>query len=116
MSARFLADADLRYRIVTGLRRIEPQIDIETAQAAALEGLSDSEVLQIAARKNRVLISHDRRTMAGTFYEFIREQWSPGLILVKQRCAAHRAIEELRVCYHLLETEEFVNRIWYIPL
>lgn len=91
-------------------------MDIETAQAAALEGLSDSKVLQIAAQKNRNLLSHDRRTMAGTFYKFIREHRSPGLILVKQSCAVGRASEELRVCYHLLNTEEFANRICYIPL
>ena len=116
MRARFLADADLHQRIVTGLKRIEPEIDFETAHAAALEGLPDSNVLQLAAEKSRVLVSHDRRTMPGAFYSFVRKQKSPGLSLVKQGCPVGRAIEELRICYHTLDAEDFANRICYLPL
>ena len=116
MRARFLADADLHQRIVTGIKRIEPEIDFETALTAALEGVSDQNVLVLAAEKNRVLVSHDRRTMPGAFYAFLRDRESPGLILIRQGCPLGLAIDELRICYHVLEGEEFANRIWYLPL
>lgn len=116
MRARFLADADLQQRIVTGIKRVEQGIDFETATGAGLEGMPDSEVLRMAAEQGRVLVSHDRRTMPAEFYAFIRERRSPGLILVKQGCPVGRAIEELRICYHALEVEEFANRIRYLPL
>ena len=116
MPARFLADADLDLRIVTGLKRIEPEIDFETAQIAALKGVPDAEVLRIAAEENRVLVSHDRRTMPSAFYSFLRERESPGLILIKQICPLGQAIEELRICYHGSRAEEFANQIHYLPL
>jgi predicted nuclease of predicted toxin-antitoxin system len=111
-----LADADLNRRIVTGLTRIEPEIDIETAAAAALDGLPDSEIFGIAAKNDRVLISHDRRTMQAAFYTFLRNHPNPGLILVKQGCPVARAIEELRVRYRVLDAEEFANLIHHVPL
>ena len=63
MRARFPADADLDGRVLRGLRRAAPEIDIRTANDAGLAGLADLEVLQIAADSGRILVSQDRRTM-----------------------------------------------------
>lgn len=59
MSIRYQADADLNQAIVTGVLRREPTIDFQTAFAAGLEGVKDLEVLAIAARQGRILVSHD---------------------------------------------------------
>ena len=59
MKVRFLADADLNKAIVSGVRRREPYLDFLTAQAARLRDMSDSEVLALAAERQRVLVSHD---------------------------------------------------------
>jgi transcriptional regulator len=80
LRARLLADVGLNRRIVTGLKRIDSEIDFEIASAAALDGLPDHQVLLTAADKDRILVSHDRRTMPAAFYEFIRRRESPGLI------------------------------------
>jgi len=98
------------------MKRLEPEIDFETANTAGLGALPDFKVLEVAAQKNRVLVSHDRRTMPGAFYAFIQKNQSPGLILLKQRCPFGQAIEGLRICYHTLELAEFANRIQYLPL
>lgn len=103
----FLSDADLRLQIITGLKRLETEIDFMSAQQANLAGLRDMEVLRLAAEMNRVLISHDRRTMPAAFYDFILGRKSPGLILIAQGCPIRQAIEGIRICYHLLTTEEF---------
>ena len=66
MRVRFQADADLDGRIIRGLRRIAPEIDIRTATEAELAGLTDLEVLQVAASDGRILVSQDRRTMPYT--------------------------------------------------
>ncbi len=63
MTIRFQADADFNQNIVTGILRRETGIDFQTANAAGLEGLKDREVLELAAKEGRVLVSHDRRTM-----------------------------------------------------
>ena len=45
MKLRFQADADLNQRIVAGVRRLEPAMDLQTAGHAMLEGKADPEVL-----------------------------------------------------------------------
>jgi predicted nuclease of predicted toxin-antitoxin system len=62
VTVRYQADADLNQAIVTGVLRREPTIDFQTAFAAKLEGVKDQEVLAIAARQERILVSHDRKT------------------------------------------------------
>jgi predicted nuclease of predicted toxin-antitoxin system len=63
MNIRFQADADLNQNIVTGILRREPAIDFQTASAAGVRGLGDIEVLQLAAKEGRILVSHDPKTM-----------------------------------------------------
>lgn len=72
MKIRFQADADLSENIVWAVRREEPSIDFQTSNEANLEGLSDDIVSALAASENRILISHDRRTMPFHFGEFIQ--------------------------------------------
>jgi hypothetical protein len=64
---RFLADADLNQAIVGGVLRREPTLDFRTARGAALRGLADSTVLELAAQQQRVLVSHDLGTMPSHF-------------------------------------------------
>ncbi len=70
-AVRFQADADLKQAIVTGTIRRQPNIDFQSAYAARLEGKKDPEVLAIAAQDDRVLVTHDRKTMPAEFGEFI---------------------------------------------
>ena len=49
MSVRFQADADLNHTIVKATLRREPSMDFQSAHAAGLVGLSDPEVLELAA-------------------------------------------------------------------
>ena len=63
MKPRFLADADFNQKIVLGLLRREPAIDFQTASQGGVIGRPDPEVLSVAARENRILVSHDRGTM-----------------------------------------------------
>lgn len=65
MTPAFQADYDLNGDIVVGVRRREWSIDFQTAHAAGLEGLDDPTVLSIAAQANRILVTHDRKTMPG---------------------------------------------------
>jgi uncharacterized protein with PIN domain len=85
MRPRFQADADVNQKIV-GLRRRERIIDFESAHAAGVIGVPDSEVLRIAADRGRILISHDRKTMPAHFARFI------GSLLI---CAASNAAAQI---------------------
>ncbi len=63
MRPRFLADADLNQKIVTGLRRREPALDFLSAKDGGVIGRPDPDVLSIAADLGRILVTHDRKTM-----------------------------------------------------
>jgi predicted nuclease of predicted toxin-antitoxin system len=95
MKVRFQADADLNTEIVAGVLRREPSIDFQTADEADLRRLPDSEVLALAAEENRILVTHDRRTMPRHFADFIIHHSSPGVFIIAQSVSVRVAIEEL---------------------
>jgi predicted nuclease of predicted toxin-antitoxin system len=116
MPVRFLADADLNEDIVTGLVRREPRIDFQTAQAAHLRGLSDPEVLAVAAHENRILVTHDRRTMPRHFADFIQHRYSPGVFVIAQSVRVGIVVEELLLVWRVSAPEEWTNLIVSLPL
>lgn len=67
MKIQFQADADFNVEVVLGLLRREPGIDFQTAAEANLRGVPDPEVLALAAQEQRILVTHDRRTMPRHF-------------------------------------------------
>jgi uncharacterized protein DUF5615 len=96
VKVRFLADADLNKAIVTGTLRREPSLDFLTAHAAGLRGMSDSDVLALAAGQQRVLVSHDVGTMPAHFRAFKEAgKHSAGVFLVSQDLDVGAAIDEL---------------------
>jgi Domain of unknown function (DUF5615) len=66
MRIRFQADADLNQIIVAAVLRRLPEADFRTATDGGLEGLHDLEVLALAARDGRLLVTSDRQTCRGT--------------------------------------------------
>ncbi len=115
MKVRFQADADLNEDIVTGILRRKREIDFQTATNAGLRLLSDLDVLTLAAREGRVLVSHDRRTMPRAFAEFVRSNVSPGLLIVSQKTDLLTAIDDLLLVWMFSEAEELINQIGTIP-
>ena len=116
MKVRFQADADLNQQIVHATKRREPSIDFQTASEANLSGLTDPEVLAIAARDGRILVTHDRKTMPGHVARFIENEISPGLFIISQDTPIIDVAEELLLIWAASETEEWLNRICSIPL
>jgi predicted nuclease of predicted toxin-antitoxin system len=116
MKVRYQADADLNQKIVAAVLRLEPTIDFHTSHAASLEGVEDREVLRIAARDGRVLITHDKATMPDAFGEFVQSSESPGVIVISRGYKLADVAEELVLIWATSESEEWVNRIVYIPL
>ncbi len=84
MKPKFHADADLNEDIVTGVLRRMPEIDFQTATEAALEGVPDENVLEVAIRENRILITHDRKTMPKHFATFIQSQICAGVLIISK--------------------------------
>lgn len=111
----FLADADLNYAIVAGLLRRNPQVRFQRAEEIPLEGLSDPEVLSIAAKKQQVLVSHDVSTMPHHFREFVSQSHSPGLILIPQVLSIGIAIDSLDLISEACMPDDLAQRICLVP-
>lgn len=116
MNLLFQADADLNQVIVLAIRRREPAIDFQTATETGLAKLQDKDVLLLAARGKRVLVTHDRRTMPKYFYEFIATETSSGLVIVPQYLSVASVVEDLILIWSITEPAEWVNRICFLPL
>ena len=116
MKVRFQADNDFNQRIIAMLLREEPAIDFQTAVSANLHGLSDLDVLALAAFEGRILVSHDQSTMPEAFAEFIAENISSGVLIVTQSLSFEIVVYELMTVWAASEAEEWINCITYIPL
>lgn len=116
MRLRFQADEDLNETIVFAIRRREPGLDFQTALQAGLKGLKDPQVLALATQANRILVTHDERTMPRHFAEFIQTATSPGVLLVPQQLPVAMVVEEIILPWSATEPSEWTNRIVWLPL
>jgi len=103
MRPRFLADADFNHKIVLGIRRREPSVDFLGACDGGVVGVSDPEVLRIAAESARILVSHDRRTMPAHFARFLELDIGA-------------AIEDLLLIWATTDAEEWIEHLGFVPL
>jgi hypothetical protein len=79
--------------------------------------MSDPAVLEWAAANNRVLLSHDRRTIPGFAYARVNAGAAmPGVFLVSDDMPIGLAIEAIRVAVHCLTEDECRNVVKYFPM
>jgi hypothetical protein len=113
---RFQADADLNQIILAAAVRRAPGIDFRSASLADLHGLDDLAVLTLAARDERILVTHDSKTMPRHFGEFVNTHRSAGVIVIPQHLPAVQAVDELLLIWTATSPEDWINRICYLPL
>lgn len=116
MKVKFQADADLNEDIVSGVLRQVPEVDFQTAKEANLNGIPDENVLEIAASENRILVTHDRKTMPKHFSEFVQKQNCSGILIISQKLEIKTAIEDLILIWMASEAEEYINMIRELPI
>jgi len=90
MRPRLLADADFNHKIVVGVRRREPSVDFPSAHEAGVIGLSDPDVIGVAAQSGR--------------------------IIVLQALDIGVTIENLLLVWAATDAEEWLNRLGFIPV
>jgi len=116
VSVRFLADADLNYAIVQGVRLREPSIDFKSANEAGLEGLPDDEVLEAAAHEGRLLVSHDKSTMPVHFAARVRLGLpSPGVLLALPSASVGEIVESLLTVWSASSESDWADQIHSLP-
>ena len=112
-----LIDENLNHRILRGLLRSVPHLNYLLAANAGLKGASDPALLDFAARANRVLATHDLRTIPKHAYERIKAGLPmPGVIAISDDLPIGRVIEDLAVIVECAEPSEIQSLVIYLPL
>jgi len=106
---QYQADHDLRKAIVRGTIRRNSQIDFCSAPTPG------SEILALAARDGRIVVSHDFQTMPVLFRKFTGSQPGPGVFLISQDLPLSLAIESLVSIWEVTDPEAWLNRLILIP-
>lgn len=115
MAVKFLADENLKSAIFRGLKRRNAELDIVRTQDVGLDGVDDPTVLEWAAREQRVLLTHDVRTITRYAYERLAAELPmPGVIEVRQDAAIGQAIDDILLLSEF--EEECAGQIRYVPL
>lgn len=114
---RFAADANLNARIVRGLRRRLPEIELLRVQDVGLADETDPDLLEWAALEDRILITHDVATMVGFAYVRVRDgKPMPGVVEVPAELSIGVAIEDLALLATAGRPEDCAGRVIFLPL
>jgi hypothetical protein len=114
---RFLADEDFDNRIIRGLFRRMPDLDLVRVQDTEVSKANDGKVLAWAATENRVMLTHDVSTMTYEVAYRLRDGLPmPGAFFVSQSLPIGIVIEELLLVAQYSFEGEYQNQIRFIPL
>ncbi|HXO21892.1 MAG TPA: DUF5615 family PIN-like protein [Thermoanaerobaculia bacterium] len=114
---RFLVDENFDNRILAGLRRRLPALDVLRVQDAGLAGAEDPEILARASEENRILLAHDAATAPHYAFERIAAgEAMPGVIEVPLHMPIGQAIEDLLLVIEAGRSEDWANQVIYLPL
>jgi hypothetical protein len=114
---RFLADHDLNEQIIDGVLRREPLVEVIRVRDLGRADRSDPEILELAARDQLILVSHDVNTMTRFAFERLaRGLPMAGLLLARQSAPIAPVIDSLVLIWSASEAEEWHGAVWYLPI
>jgi hypothetical protein len=114
---RLLVDQNFNGHIVEGLRRRDPDLDLNHVRDVGLEAAPDPTILEWAATQDRVLLTHDRRSIPALAYVRVAPgHRMPGVFLVSDRMPPGQAIDEIILAVQCLSSDDCEDIVKYFPL
>jgi hypothetical protein len=115
---RLLADENFNGRVLRGLMRRVPELEVLRVQdIAELSGAADPVILRWAANDDRVVLTHDAATMPGYAYErVVAGQPMPGLFVVDQNLPIGQVLGELELLVRAGSANEWEGQVRFLPL
>ncbi len=112
---RFAADENFDGRILDGIRRRVPDVDIVRIQDTVMYGASDPVMLEWVAQENRILLSRDVQTLIDDAYHRVEQGLPmPGVIIVPMDAGIGKAIEALEVAIVAGRASDFENQVTHV--
>ena len=114
---RLLADENFNGDIVRGLSFRQPNLDLIRVQETAAAGADDADVLNWAAKNNRIVLTHDTKTLPSHAYRrTVTGQPMPGVFVLDDRFPVGSAIQEIMLLIACSKQSEWNGRVVYLPL
>jgi hypothetical protein len=114
---KLLADENFNNVILRGLADLNPSLDIVRVQDVGLDGADDLSVLDWAAAQDRVLVTHDLKTVPQFAAERIQQGLAmPGVVRVGPQLPIAKAIEDLEFLAVCGDPPDLENQIIHLPL
>ncbi len=114
---RLLADENFNNAILRGLWRRNPDLDIVRVQDVGLSGEEDPFVLEWAAKKGRVLLTHDKATIPHFAFARIQAgQAMAGVCEVSRKVPMSQAIDEILLIAECSDPSDWEYQVRYLPL
>jgi Domain of unknown function (DUF5615) len=114
---RLLADENFNGIVVSELFKQMPDLDLVRAQDVGLERADDRRLLEWAAAEDRVLLTHDLRTMPGFVYERVNRGLPvSGVIELVTPYSIPQAVEDILTVVICYSPDDMKDRIEYLPL
>jgi predicted nuclease of predicted toxin-antitoxin system len=113
----FLVDHNFNEHIVDGLTRRDESLVFHHARDVGLAASPDPDILEWAASRGLVVLTHDRKTMPSFAFARVKDgRPMAGVFLVSDAIPVGQAIDERLIAAHCLLPEECRNRVIYFPL
>jgi hypothetical protein len=113
---KLAVDENFNGKIVRGVFRRLPDADIVRIQDTMMYQADDPSVLAWAAQENRILLTHDVRTMVTFALQRIEQGLPmPGLFQVDQSAAINQVIEDILLLLTCSLDDEWAGQIRYLP-
>jgi len=114
---RLLIDQDLDHVILRALLLRVQNLDVITAHQVGLSNASDPEILAWAAEQERVVITHDRRTLPyHATSRIARAEKVAGVIVISRQLPISQVINELEIIVSCSDMSEWENIVKHLPL
>src|SRR4051794_5349941 len=104
---RLLIDENLDRRILRGVLVTLPDLDCVIAQQVGLTGMEDPDLLAWAAEHDRILVTHDLKTIPKFAYARLKDgKVMPGIIAIPKYLTIGDAIAELLIVIECSDNNE----------
>jgi hypothetical protein len=110
-----LADENFFGPIYRALLQRRPDVNIVRVQDVGLMGSKDQRILEWAAQRDRVLLTHDRETIPQFAYERIREERDmAGVMIVDDELAPGNLASSILHLMNENDADRFADRVFFL--
>lgn len=112
----WFADENFNADILAGVRRRVVGFEVKSVEGERMRGATDPQVLEFAAERDMVLLTHDEQTMPLFAYERLQEGLPmPGVVVVPWTLALRPAIDAIELLVEAGQPSDFADKVRRLP-